>query len=180
MKRLKKNFGPLALAVIVCMAPAMAQDSHSSAGRDRIAREVRHELVMLPYYGVFDNLAYSVNGDIVTLHGQVTRPTLKSDAENVVKRIEGVERVDNQIQVLPLSPMDDRIRRAEFRAIYGRPPLDRYALQAIPPIHIIVAQGKVTLVGVVANHADKDMAGLRANGVRGVFSVTNELQVESR
>ena len=172
-------------------APEMLAQSHvTSANRstmpangpadNRIVREVRHELVMLPYYGVFDNLAYSVNGRTVTLVGQVTRPTLKSDAEHVVKNIEGVERVDNRIQVLPLSSMDDRIRMAEYRAIYGQTGLDRYALQAVPPIHIIVDNGHVALEGVVANQADKDMAGIRANGVSGVFSVTNNLRVEGR
>jgi hyperosmotically inducible protein len=133
---------------------------------------------MLPYYGVFDNLSYRVDGSTVTLMGQVTRPTLKSDAENVVKGIEGVEKVNNQIQVLPVSPMDDKIRIAEYRAIYGHPGLDRYALQAVPPIHIIVDNGKVTLEGVVASQADKDQAGIRANTVSGVFSVTNSLRVE--
>jgi hyperosmotically inducible protein len=150
------------------------------AGQDRIARETRHELVMLPYYGVFDDLAFKVDGSTVTLLGHVTRPTLKSDAENVVKKIEGVTRVNNQIEVLPLSPMDDRVRIAEYRAIYGQAGLDRYALQAVPPIHIIVKNGNVTLTGVVANQADKDMAGIRANGVPGVFSVTNNLMVENR
>ncbi len=149
-------------------------------GQDRISREVRHELVMLPYYGVFDNLAYRVEGSTVTLLGQVTQPTLKDDAGKVVKNIEGVSRVNNQIQVLPLSSMDDQIRLAEYRSIYGQPGLDRYALQAIPPIHIIVANGHVTLEGVVNNQADKDMAGIRANGVPGVFSVTNNLRVENR
>jgi len=146
----------------------------------RIVREVRHELVMLPYYGVFDNLAYRVDGNAVTLMGQVTRPTLKSDAERAVKGIEGVERVNNEIEVLPLSPMDDRIRMAEYRTIYGQPPLDRYALQAVPPVHIIVNNGKVTLEGVVANQSDKDMAALRANTVSGVFSVTNDLRIEGK
>ena len=145
---------------------------------DRITREVRHELVMLPYYGVFDNLAYRVDGGIVTLMGQVTRPTLKSDAGKAVFRIEGVDKVDNQIQVLPLSPVDDRTRLAVYRAIYGHPGLDRYALQAVPPIHIIVENGKVTLEGVVSTQADKDMANIRANGVGGVFSVVNNLRVE--
>jgi hyperosmotically inducible protein len=162
--------------------PALAQKltSGGAHAEDRITREVRHELVMLPYYGVFDNLAYRVDGSAVTLLGQVTKPTLKSDAENVVKRIEGVEKVNNQIQVLPLSPMDDKIRLAEYRAIYGQPGLDRYALQAVPPIHIIVDNGRVTLEGVVANQADKDMAGVRANGVSGVFGVTNNLRVEGK
>lgn len=145
---------------------------------DKLTREVRHELVMLPYYGVFDNLAYRVDGDAVTLFGSVTRPTLKSDAENVVKRIEGVSRVTNNIQVLPLSPNDDRIRLAVYRAIYGFPSLNRYALNAVPPIHILVDNGKVTLEGVVANEGDKNVANVQANGVPGVFSVTNNLQTE--
>jgi hyperosmotically inducible protein len=183
------------LAACFCMLTlvsglAVAQKNGGSADRmnalqtnnsqDRISREVRHELVMLPYYGVFDNLAYNVNGGVVTLYGQVTRPTLKSDAANVVKKIEGVTRVDNQIEVLPLSPMDDQIRRAEYRAIYSEPSLNLYGMQAVPPIHIIVDNGKVTLVGVVDNATDKNIAGVRANAVPGVFSVTNNLQVASR
>ena len=174
---------------MLAMLPAFAQKNNGTAdrmnalspgtaGQDRISREVRHELVMLPYYGVFDNLAYSVNGTSVTLYGQVTRPTLKSDAANVVKRIEGVTNVNNQIQVLPLSDMDDRIRMAEYRAIYGEPSLNRYALQAVPPIHVIVDNGKVTLVGVVASEADKNLANIRANSVSGVFSVQNDLRVD--
>jgi hyperosmotically inducible protein len=145
---------------------------------DKIVREVRHELVTLPYYGVFDNLTYRVDGSVVTLMGQVTRPTLKSDAGRVVSKIEGVEKVENQIQVLPLSPMDDRLRVAVFRAIYSFPTLERYGLQAVPPIHIIVENGKVTLEGSVASESDKDAAALRANGVPGVFSVVNNLQTE--
>jgi len=149
-----------------------------AAGTQHITREVHHELVMLPYYGVFDNLAFKVDGRTVTLLGEVSRPTLKSDAENVVKKIEGVQRVDNQIKVLPLSPMDNRIRLAEYRAIYSEASLQKYALQAIPPIHIIVDNGKVTLVGVVMDKGDKNLAGIRANSVSGVFSVTNDLQIE--
>jgi hyperosmotically inducible protein len=172
----------LSLAIGVVAMPALAQKLTSGGARaeERITREVRHELVMLPYYGVFDNLAYKVDGPTVTLLGQVTKPTLKSDAENVVKKIEGVEKVTNQIQVLPLSPMDDRLRIAEYRSIYGTPGLDRYALQAVPPIHIIVDNGRVTLEGVVANQGDKDIAGLRANTVTGVFGVTNNLRVEGK
>jgi hyperosmotically inducible protein len=116
----------------------------------------------------------------VTLLGQVTRPTLKSDAEHVVKDIEGVEKVNNQIEVLPLSSMDDQLRMAEYRAIYSTQGLDRYALNAVPPIHIIVNNGKVTLEGVVATEADKNLAGVKANGVGGVFSVTNNLRVENQ
>src|SRR3954462_5537072 len=141
-----------------------------SRGADRITREVRHELVMLPYYGVFDNLSFRVDGNTVTLMGQVTRPTLKSDAEHVVKDIEGVERVNNQIQVLPLSPMDDQIRLAEYRAIFGDPSLStRYGYRALPSIHIIVRNGQVTLEGVVANEGDKNLINVRANGVPNVF-----------
>ena len=151
----------------------------SQKGIDRIIKEVHHELVMLPFYGVFDNLAYKVSPDgTVTLLGQVSRPTLKSDAENVVKRIEGVEHVDNQIKVLPVSPNDDRIRRAVYRAIYGNEVLSQYALRAVPPIHIIVENGNVTLEGVVARQMDKQIAEMQAKSVPGVFSVTNNLKVE--
>src|SRR3954469_8694319 len=104
-----------------------------TSGQERITREVRHELVMLPYYSVFDNLAYKVDGSTVTLLGQVSRPTLKSDSENVVKKIEGVDRVVNNIEVLPTSPMDDQIRRAEYHAIYGEPSLSKYEFGAVPP-----------------------------------------------
>jgi hyperosmotically inducible periplasmic protein len=142
-----------------------------------IEREVRHELILLPYYGVFDNLAYRVNGDTVTLIGQVTRPTLKSDAENVVKNIESVNRVVNNITVLPVSAQDDQLRTSLFHAIYSDSTLSRYAVQAVPPIHIIVDNGKVSLEGAVATEADKNLAELRAKAVPGVFSVTNNLKV---
>jgi hyperosmotically inducible protein len=185
MYRYKVGFCALALAAAVVAAPAFAQDKGAQSGsqmrnmgQDRIAREVRHELVMLPYYGVFDDLAFTVSGGTVTLLGQVRQPTLKDDAGRVVKSIEGVERVDNQIEVLPLSPADDRLRIAVYRSIYGAPGLDRYALQAVPPIHIIVRNGNVTLVGVVASQSDKDRANIQASGVPGVFSVKNELRVE--
>ena len=188
MTRFALRQGVFALAAFLVLVPLEAQKNKDKSGavatsgakgQDRITREVRHELVMLPYYGVFDNLTYRVDGTAVTLMGQVTKPTLKSDAGNVVKGIEGVERVDNKIQVLPLSSMDDGLRLAEYRAIYGTPGLDRYAMQAVPPIHIIVDNGKVTLEGVVATQADKDTAGVRANTVNGVFSVTNNLRLEN-
>jgi hyperosmotically inducible protein len=156
---------------------AQQTPSSDTKNTQRLIKEVHHELVMLPYYGVFDNLAFKVDGATVTLLGQVTRPTLKSDAGNVVKNIEGVEKVINNIEVLPLSPNDDRIRIAEYRAIYGRPGLDQYALRAVPTIHIIVKNGHVTLVGAVMNQGDKDRAGIIANSVPGVFSVTNNLVV---
>jgi len=145
--------------------------------RAKLVKEVRHQLLMLPWYSVFDNLAFRVDGDRVTLMGQVTRPTLKSDAEGVVKKIEGVASVKNEIEVLPLSPMDDQLRRAEYRAIYSGPGLQRYALGSIPQIHIIVKNGNVTLEGVVDNEMDKNLANLRANQVPNVFSVKNNLVV---
>lgn len=165
------------LFALICSAVAFAAQP-GRAGQQRLEREVRHELVMLPYYGVFDNLAFRVDGGAVTLLGQVTRPTLKSDAERVVKSIEGVEKVANKIEVLPLSPNDDRLRLAVYRAIYSQPGLDMYALRAVPPIHIIVKNGNVTLEGVVANQADKDRANIQARGVPGTFSVINNLRVE--
>lgn len=147
----------------------------------RIVREVRHQLLMLPYYGVFDDLAFRIDGNTVTLLGAVTWPTLKTDAERVVKKIEGVQRVVNEIEVLPPAPMDDQIRKAEYRAIYGDPAIStRYGFRSIPPVHIIVKNGKVILEGVVANKGDKDLIGIRANGVPNVFSVTNDLQVEQK
>lgn len=150
-----------------------------NATESRLAREVRHQLVMLPYYGVFDDLAFKVDGSTVTLLGAVTRPVLKSDAENVVKRIEGVTQVINEVKVLPPSPADEQIRRAVYRAIYGDPALStRYRFRAVPSIHIIVENGHVTLEGVVANEMDKNLCKLRASGVANVFSVANELQVE--
>ena len=152
-----------------------------SADESHIAQEVRHQLVMLPYFGVFDDLGFTVNGGTVTLVGQVTRPTLKSDAGNVVKRVEGVTNVVNNIQVLPLSPDDDQIRRSAFRAIYGDPSLStRYGYQALPSIHIIVENGHIRLEGVVANSADKNIAGIRANSVPNAFSVQNDLRVEGK
>jgi hyperosmotically inducible protein len=145
----------------------------------RIMKEARHQLLMLPYYTIFDDLAFRVQGGTVTLLGAVTNPVLKSDAENVVKRIEGVTNVANDIEVLPVSPMDWQVRRAEFRAIYGDPQIStRYGYQALPSIHIIVKNGHVTLEGVVANQGDKNLVGIRANQVPNVFSVTNNLVVE--
>ena len=155
---------------------AVAQ-TPSAKSEDRIVREVRHELLMLPYFGVFDNIAYKVEGNTVVLMGQVVRPSLKSDAENAVKHIEGVDRVDNQIEVLPPSPMDDQLRIALFRAIYQYPALQKYELGVQKPIRIIVKNGRVTLEGVVDSEADKNLAGVHANGVPGIFSVTNNLQV---
>jgi hyperosmotically inducible protein len=174
---------PLIFSMVAVASPT-TQDNQAAGALpqksiDRIVKEVHHELVMLPYYGVFDNLAYKVDPDgTVTLLGQVARPTLKSDAGNVVKRIEGVTNVVNNIEVLPLSPSDDRIRRAVYRAIYTNSVLSPYQLRAGPPIHIIVKNGQVTLEGAVARQMDKQVAGIKANGVSGVFGVTNNLLVD--
>lgn len=153
------------------------QESREDRNRAYLLKEVRHELVMLPYYGVFDWLQFEVQGEgTVTLQGQVTRPTLKSDAENVVKGIEGVTKVNNQIEVLPLSPNDDRIRRAIYLTLFNfDSPIYRYGLGAVPSIHIIVNNGNVTLKGIVDSEGDKNLANVRVNGIPGVFSVKNEL-----
>ena len=167
------------LTVGICLFGG--EDRLSDKGITRLNKEVRHELVMLAYYGVFDNLAYRVAPDgVVTLYGQVTRPTLKSEAEHVTKDIEGVARVINEIEVLPLSPNDDRLRISLYRAIYGAVGLDRYALQAVPSIHILVKNGNATLEGVAANEGDKNRAGILASAVPGVFSLKNNLRLEDK
>ncbi len=158
--------------------PKITTERNPAHETQRLQREVRHELLMLPYYDVFDFLSFKVNGSRVELSGYVTRPTLKKEAENVVKDIEGVQSVVNNIVELPLSPNDNRLRMALFRAIYGNDALQTYAIRAIPPIHIIVNNGHVTLEGVVAREMEKNIANLQANSVPGVFSVTNHLIVE--
>ncbi len=177
----------VSLAVILMSAGApvksraMVTASAQARAQNSLAKEVRHELVMLPYYSLFDWLQFEVQEGTVILKGQATRPTLKSDAENVVKKIEGVDKVINQIEVLPLSPNDDRVRRAVYRAIFNQnSPLFRYSWGAVPPIHIIVRNGHVTLKGVVNSQADSNIANVKTNGVSGVFSVKNELTVEKR
>jgi hyperosmotically inducible protein len=162
----------LAGASVLVWTAASAQDSQS-----HIAREVRHELLTLPYYGVFDNLTFRANGNIVTLLGQVTRPSLRSDAEKAVKQIEGVLSVDNQIEVIAPSREDDRIRLAVYTMTYGQPLLGQYALRAVPPVHILVKTGNVTLEGTVDSEMDKTMFFTEASGVPGVSSVTNHLKI---
>lgn len=168
----------------------MAQEPGSNSGaaaqgvtgsqrmQDRISREVFHELVTLPQLTIFDNLQYKVDGNKVTLMGQVRNAILKDSAEKSVKHIEGVDSVNNQIEILPASGNDDRIRREVARALFNDERLFRYSMGSVPPIHIIVKNGHVTLEGVVNSQADKDAANLRANGVPGVFSVENHLQVQ--
>ena len=158
-------------------------DQHIQAttvqSHDRIVREVRHELLMLPQFSIYDNLSYKVEDNTVTLLGQVRNAVLKDEAQAAVRRIEGVQQVNNQIEILPASFNDDRIRRQVARVIFRQPRLFEYSTEPVPSIHIIVRNGHVNLEGVVRDQGDKDVAGIQANGVSGVFSVQNNLQVEN-
>ena len=169
----------------------------------KLAQEVRKQIVTQPQYGVFDSLHFAIEGSTVILRGKVSRPTLKSSVENAVRRIEGVNNVKNEIEVLPVSPNDDRLRAAVYASIYGHPALQRYTSNRAGPrgipsiahiaggitddppsgyhaIHIIVENGNVTLMGVVDSDMDLALAGMRANSVPGVVSVDNDLQVAAR
>jgi hyperosmotically inducible periplasmic protein len=180
METLLRKF-TLTFAGALLLTPlAIGATSPEARALASLEKEVRHELVMLPWIGVFDNLAFQVNGDTVILSGQVTRPTLRKDAERLVSRIEGVSKVVNDIEVLPLSNFDNQLRLAAYRQIYGFGSLSRYSQGVVPSIRIIVKNGHITLQGVVANEGDRTIAGLRANGVSGAFSVTNGLQIENR
>jgi len=172
--------GSTGLAIAVTTDEASQQSAPGASARleQRLSSEVRHELNMIPQFTVFDNLAYRVDGGTVTLLGQVRDAIVKDSAEARVKHLEGVERVDNKIEILPASFNDDRIRGRVARAVFNDPRLFNYGIQPVPPIHIIVKNGHVNLVGVVRTQADKDDAFIRANGVSGVFSVENNLQVE--
>ena len=173
----------IAVIVILVLASAAGPSTFAMTKPQdgNILREVRHELRMLPYYGVFDWLEFVVQPDkTVVLRGQVVRPTTKSDAEARVREINGVSKVVNEIEVLPVSPQDDRLRRALYRALYSwNSPLFRYATQSVPPIHIIVNRGRAVLKGVVANKGDAQLAYMRARSVPGLFDVKSELMVES-
>ncbi len=175
MKR--SSLRSMILAGVLMAAPVLASVPASEKEPANLAKKVRHELVLLPFYSVFDNLAFEINGSKVTLLGQVTRPTLKTDSERVVKRVEGVTAVENKIEVLPVSTFDDRTRLRVYRAIYGQGALFRYSLPPLASIRIIVKNGDVTLEGVVASEMDRNLANIAANGVFGVFSVRNNLKV---
>jgi hyperosmotically inducible protein len=184
MKFATKATRSLLLGVVLLASPAASFAQSQAAPRqgganygNRLAEEVRHQLVLLPFLTVFDNLQYSVNGSEVTLQGWVTNDAVKDDAGRAVKGIEGVTKVNNNIQLLPASPFDEQSRRAEFRAIYGFPALEKYASGTLLPIHIIVNGGHVTLEGTVLSQADKDIVTVRANSVPNVFSVMNNLKV---
>ena len=186
MQKHRTPFGIVLFALLLTVpvitlasAPHSTKAQRETKANQNLVREVRHQLLLLPYYSVFDNLAFKVDGDHVTLEGQVTRPTLKSDAEGAVKSIEGISGVTNNIEVLPPSPMDDQLRHALYRAIYGDPVLSKYGWSSMPSIHIIVKNGHVSLEGVVDNETDKNLAGVRANSVPNVFEVKNNLVVSS-
>jgi hyperosmotically inducible protein len=167
----------LSAAVIVGMT-SVGWAQVSSREQARLSKEVRHKLVTLSYYSVFDNLAYSMDGTNVTLLGQTPRAATKLDAEKAVKRIEGIGEITNNIEVLPPSPIDDRLRKAVYKAIFNRPGLEMYGHQSVPSIHIVVKDGHVTLVGSVSNQGDKNQAGIAAEGVPGIFSVKNDLVID--
>jgi hyperosmotically inducible protein len=180
MKNMKRRISQFTISifamVLLAVAPAIARAQ--GATNPQLAKKVRHELVMLPYYGVFDNLAYSINGGQVTLYGQVVRPTTRSDAERRVKKIAGVTHVENNIKVLPLSSFDDSIRAATYRSIARMGGLYRYLQGVNPSLHIVVDRGHVALEGVVSNSGDRNLAYVAANRVPGVFSVQNNLRIE--
>jgi hyperosmotically inducible protein len=171
------------LVLTLSLAPLLSQNVFAAGGAQanaRLVKQIRHELVTLPYYGVFDWLQFEVRSDnSVVLLGQVVRPSTRSDAEARVKEIDGVKGVVNQIQTLPLSPQDDRLRVALYRALYNwNSPLFHYATQSNPSIHIIVKGGRATLKGVVSSKGDAQLAYIRARGVPGLFDVQSELTVE--
>ncbi|MDQ6653347.1 MAG: BON domain-containing protein [Acidobacteriota bacterium] len=188
---LKTNFAVIVAALLIAVMPQalMARTTNhtvnssssttaSGPGAAQLAKQVRHRLLMLPYYGVFDNLAYSIDGGQVTLHGQVVRPSTRSDAGRSVAGIQGVTEVVNNIQVLPLSSFDDSIRVRTYRALARTSGLYRYFMGTNPSLHIVVERGNITLAGVVSGKMDKQLAYMTARGVPGAFSVTNDLQIE--
>jgi hyperosmotically inducible protein len=181
MGTIKVKLMAFVAALAIALSTAIAAPA-APAGQSRdglyLMNKVRKELVTLPYYGVFDNLAYKIDGSTVTLYGQVVRPSTRSSAERRIKRIEGVERVINNIQVLPVSSFDDSIRARAYRAVFRSGSLYRYAMGANPSIHIIVNRGHITLEGVVSNKMDSQLAYMAARGVPGAFSVTNNLRIE--
>jgi hyperosmotically inducible protein len=179
---IKELFISLAAAAVIASSPTVAAPQSSTQQSEDLAtlKEIRKKLVTLPYYGVFDNLAYKLEGDTLILYGQVVRPSTRKDAERRVKKIEGIEQVVNKIEVLPLSGFDDRIRVRAFRALFRFGSLYRYAAGVNPSIHIIVKGGHVTLEGVVANKSDSQLAYIAVNQVPDVFSVTNNLRIEGK
>jgi hyperosmotically inducible protein len=181
MKTIMKKMLAFAAMLLIATSAAVAVPKtvdETEQSYQQVSKQVRHELVTLPYFGVFDNLAYKVEGDTVTLYGQVVRPSTRSDAARRVAKIKGVERVVNNIEVLPLSRFDDDVRINTYRTLARTGGLYRYLMGANPSIRIIVNRGQLTLEGVVANEGDKNLAYVVARGVPGAFSVTNNLRTE--
>jgi len=187
MRRIQ--FWPGILALFLALAtpflPAQTESAKKSTKPEEktpfsLSREIHHQILMLPFYSVFDAIAFTLDGNKVTLTGQVVRPTLKEQAEAAVRSIEVVSTVVNQIEVLPASSTDDDLRRAVYRALYEDPTLARYAAQAVPSIHIVVKNGNVSLEGSVISASDKDLAALRAGSVANVLSVKNNLVVQAK
>ncbi len=183
MKAILNKVFALAAALVLAASVAVAAPAEKAGRRtpqQQLAEKVRKELVTLPWYGVFDNLAYEIDGSTVKLYGQVVQPSTRKDAERRVSRLAGVERVENNIEVLPLSSFDDSIRVRAYRTLFGwNSPLFRYGRGVDPSIHIVVNRGHLTLEGVVANEGDRRLAYIMANSVPGVFSVTNNLRAEN-
>jgi hyperosmotically inducible protein len=191
---MKSNLGKsifIALAIVLNISQIRSQPSLASSVlpqrdhqriKNMIIKDVRYQLVTLPYYNVFDWLEFEVkDDDSVILRGQVARPSTKSDAEKRIKKLEEVSQVINQIEVLPLSPSDDRLRLRIYRNLFSQnSPLFRYSIQSVPPIHIIVRNGRVALKGVVATQLERNVAASRVNSIPGIFEVKNELQVERK
>jgi hyperosmotically inducible periplasmic protein len=183
MNTLKNKLIALVALVAITASAALGAprvDSEQGLSQGQLEKKVRHELVTLPYYGIWDNLAYKVEGNSVTLYGQVRQPSTRSDAERRVAKIKGIERVVNNIEVLPLSSFDDTVRVRTYRALVRAGGLYRYMMGANPSIHIIVNHGQVSLEGVVSNKGDSQLAYITARGVPGAFSVVNNLQVEGQ
>jgi hyperosmotically inducible protein len=180
MKLLRFSACLFLFCLFLLTTAAQSPKTFSPKAQERIMKEVRHQILLLPDFGTFDNIAFKLNGYDVILFGQVVQPTLKDDAARVIKKIEGVERVENHIEVLPTSGNDDRLRRDLFIAIYRYGPLQHYGVGSNRPIRIIVNHGNVTLEGVVDRESDKNLAFIRANGVPGVFSVQNNLVVPGK
>lgn len=181
MRLLKSRIFALVTFLTIAAATMLGAPLTASAqslNQQQLMKQVRHELVTLPYYGVWDNLAYKVEGSTVTLYGQVVRPTTRSDAERRVAKLKGVQQVINKIEVLPLSSFDETLRVRTYRALNRTAGLYRYLLGGNPSLHIIVNRGQIALEGVVANKGDRQLAYMTARGVSGAFSVVNNLRVE--
>jgi hyperosmotically inducible periplasmic protein len=182
MKNIKSKLAAVLVVLAITAGAALANTGGAGDPKgfetQRVTKSIHKELATLPYYGVFDNLAYKVDGDTVTLYGHVVRPVTRSDAAARVASIRGVNHVINNIEVLPLSSFDDSIRARAYRSIFRTASLYRYAMGANPSLHIIVDRGHVTLEGVVSNKGDSTLAYMAANQVPGVFSVTNNLRLD--